>query len=119
MSYLDVVGLPLDPARRDDYRAMAETVAAFLKEHGVVSYVDAVADDVPRGQRTDWYRAAATEEGEIVAVSVAIWPDKATRDAAWAAMEADPRFKDMQPEDMPFDGKRMFFGGFTPIVETA
>ncbi|MBB4658171.1 uncharacterized protein YbaA (DUF1428 family) [Parvularcula dongshanensis] len=72
---------------------------------------------MPRGKTTDWYRAVAGKDGETVAVAFLTWPDKATRDAAWAAMDADERFKDMDPAAMPFDGKRMFWGGFRPIYE--
>jgi len=75
-------------------------------------------DDVPRGKLTDFYRSVQAAVGETVAFSWVEWPDKATRDAGFAQVEAlmktDPRFKDQPPA---FDGKRLIFGGFTPVVE--
>ena len=116
--YLDAYALPLPSEYdRQRYDALNTKFGDFMKERGALSYVEAVADDVPRGERTDFYRAVAAEESETVAVAFVTWPDKATRDAAWGAMETDPRFSDMQPGDMPFDGKRMFWGGFTPVYE--
>lgn len=116
--YLDAYVLPLPTDfDRDEYRALNEKFGDFMKEHGAMTYVEAIADDVSRGERTDFYRAVAAEEAETVAVAFMTWPDKAARDAAWAAMESDPRFADMDPNDMPFDGKRMFWGGFEPVYE--
>ena len=115
--YLDAYVLPLPKGSLDAYHAMNEKFGAFMKESGALSYVEAVADDVPKGERTDFYRSVAAADDETVAVAFLTWPDKAKRDAAWAAMEEDPRFKDMKPEDMPFDGKRMFWGGFEPVYE--
>ena len=68
---------------------------------------------MPTGKLTDFARAVALEEGETVAFSWIEWPDKATRDAAFEAMESNP---DMMAEPMPFDGKRMIFGGFDAVV---
>ena len=119
MAYLDIMALPLDPGRREDYQRMTVLFGAFVKEQGALAYTEALAQDVPRGETTDWYRAVAANGEETVAVAVTRWPDKATRDAAWSAMETDERFKDMRPEDMPFDGRRMFWGGFEPIYETS
>ena len=74
-------------------------------------------DEVPAGQQTDFLRAVAARPDETVVFCWMTWPDKATRDAAYKKMmeqsETDP---DMTPEAMPFDGKRMIYGGFTPIV---
>jgi uncharacterized protein YbaA (DUF1428 family) len=75
-------------------------------------------DDVPHGKLTDFYRSVQAAESETVVFSWVEWPDKATRNAGFAQVEAlmktDPRFKD-QPA--AFDGKRLIFGGFTPVVE--
>ena len=71
----------------------------------------------PKGEVTDFYRAVKAEDGEKVVFSFIEWPDKATRDEAWEKIMADESLK---PEgDMPFDGQRMFWGGFEPIVDTA
>ena len=87
-----------------------------MKEHGLLRYCEALADDVPRGKVTDFYRAVDAKEGETVVAAFVVWPDKATRDKAWEKGMKDPRLK-MDPKDMPFDGMRMFWGGFKPIVE--
>ena len=79
--------------------------------------VEAIADDVPKGEVTDYYRAINAEDGETVAFSFIEWPDKATRDAAWPKVMEDER---MRPTgDIPFNGQRMFWGGFEKIVDTA
>lgn len=118
--YLDAYVLPLpQDYDREGYNALNAKFGDYMKEAGALTYVEAVADDVSRGERTDFYRAVNADEAETVAVAFITWPDKAMRDAAWGAMETDPRFADMKPEDMPFDGKRMFWGGFTPVYEMA
>ena len=74
-------------------------------------------DDLPDGKVTDYKRAVQAEAGENVVYSYVQWPDKATRDAAWQALMNDPS---LQPGgDMPFNGQRMFWGGFEPILDTA
>ncbi|MEE4350427.1 MAG: DUF1428 domain-containing protein [Pacificimonas sp.] len=116
MTYFDSFVLPLSPERKDAYIAMAEKFRDFLRTAGALDYFEAIAEDVPHGETTDFYRAVNAEKGETVVISYTRWPDKKTRDAAWAAMMEDPQFKDMKPEDMPFDGRRMFWGGFDPII---
>jgi uncharacterized protein YbaA (DUF1428 family) len=114
MAYVDFYCLPLSPSKVDEYVKHAEVFATVMKEHGLLSYCEAIADDVPKGKTTDFYRAVAAEEGETVVAAYAVWPDKATRDKAWAESMKDPR---MNAQDMPFDGKRMFWGGFKPIFQ--
>ena len=114
MAYVDFYCLPLTPSKLDEYVKHAELFATVMKEHGLLRYCEAIADDVPKGEITDFYRAVAAKEGETVVAAYAVWPDKATRDKAWAESMKDPRF---QMEGMPFDGKRMFWGGFKPIFE--
>src|SRR5882757_2187239 len=94
---------------------MAEKAAAVFKEYGAVRVVEGWGDDVPDGQITDFRRAVKAEDGETIVYSWIEWPSKAARDEAWAKVMADPR---MQPdkENMPFDGQRMFWGGFAPIL---
>ena len=92
-------------------------MAKVFREHGATRVVESIADDVQHGKVTDFYRAVKTEDGETVVFSFIEWPDKATRDEAWQKLMNDP---EMQPSgDMPFDGKRMFWGGFDKIVDTA
>jgi len=115
--YTDGFVVPVPAGKRDAYREMAAKAAAVFKEYGAVRVVEAWGDDVPDGKVTDFRRAVKAEEGETVVYSWIEWPSKAVRDEAWAKVMADPR---MQPdhENMPFDGKRMFWGGFAPLIDT-
>ena len=116
--YVDGFILPVPEAKRQAYHDMAAKAADTFREYGAVRIVEAWGDDVTEGKVTDYYRAVKAEPGESVVFSWIEWPDKATRDAAWEQMKQDP---DMQPDkdNMPFDGMRMFWGGFMPIVDTA
>jgi uncharacterized protein YbaA (DUF1428 family) len=113
--YVDGYLLPVPEGKKDAYRAMAQKAAAKFKDYGAVRVVEAWGDDVPEGKVTDYQRAVKAEAGENIVYSYVEWPDKATRDKGWEKMMADP---DMQPDgEMPFDGKRMFWGGFRPIID--
>ena len=115
-SYVDSFVLPVPEGNREAYLAMAQTAGANFLKHGANRLVEAWGDDVPDGKVTDFRRSVQAAEGENVVFSFIEWPDKATRDAAWGKMMEDP---DMQPDhaDMPFDGKRMFWGGFDIIFD--
>ncbi len=95
---------------------MAKLFSTIMKEHGLLHYCEAIADDVPRGKVTDFYRSVIAEDGESVVAAFYVWPDRATRDKAWDLGMKDPRMKH-DPAAMPFDGKRMFWGGFRPLIE--
>jgi uncharacterized protein YbaA (DUF1428 family) len=114
-AYVDGFVLPVPNGNREAYLALARKAAADFKKHGANRLVEAWGDDVPDGKVTDFRRAVKAEDGENVVFSWIEWPDKATRDAAWPKMMADPG---MQPDhaNMPFDGKRMFWGGFEIIL---
>ena len=112
--YVDGYILPVPGANKDAYASLAQEMAGKFKEWGALRVVEAWGDDVPDGKVTDYKRAVKAEEGEAIVYSYVEWPDKPTRDAAWAKMMADESMKD-QP--MPFDGKRMFWGGFTPMLD--
>ena len=91
-------------------------MAGVFREHGATRVVEALSDDVPNGEVTDFYRAVKAEDGEKIVFSFIEWPDKQTRDDAWAKIMAD---ESMKPEgDMPFSGQRMFWGGFETIHDT-
>lgn len=117
MSYVDFFALPLPKGNEEKYRQQAETFKTVMKEHGLLLYCEAVADDVPRGEVTDFYRAVIATDDETVVASFAIWPDKETRDLAWKKGMEDPRFASPEEFAAVFDGKRMFWGGFRPIME--
>ena len=116
MAYFDFFCVPMPEGNKEAYLEQAKLFRTVMKEHGLIDYVEAMADDVPRGEVTDFYRAVQAKDGETVIASYAAWPDKETRDKGWAAMMEDPRMKEMSAGDMPFDGKRMFWGGFTPLI---
>ncbi len=115
--YIDGFVMPLRDDRLADYVAMAETFARKSRALGALGSLEAMGDGLEHGHTTDFFRAVQAEDGENVVLSVVLWPDKATRDAGWDALMADP---EMQPDamPMPFDGKRMFWGGFKPFVNT-
>lgn len=86
------------------------------KNSAALGSLEAIGDGLEHGKVTDFYRAVQADEDENVVLSFILWPDKATRDSAWEEIMGDP---EMQPSgEMPFDGKRMFWGGFKPFVNT-
>ncbi len=117
MSYVDGFILPLPKGKEDEYRKMAEMFAGKAEKLGAIASVESLGDGLEHGHTTDFYRAVQATNDENVVFSFIIWPDKQTRDSAWEKLMADP---DMQPgaQPMPFDGKRMFWGGFKPIINT-
>jgi uncharacterized protein YbaA (DUF1428 family) len=112
-AYVDGFVLPL--GNEDGYRALATKAAPIFREHGATRVVEAIGDDVPHGEVTDFYRAVQAQEGEGLVFSWIEWPSKDARNEGWKKVMEDAR---MTPDgDMPFDGKRMFWGGFVPIVD--
>jgi len=115
--YTDGFVVPVPEGKTDDYQRLAAKMAKTFRAHGANRVVEALSNDVDHGQVTDFYRAVKAEDGEKVVFSFVEWPDKATRDEAWKKIMADESLK---PEgDMPFNGQRMFWGGFEPIFDTA
>jgi uncharacterized protein YbaA (DUF1428 family) len=115
--YTDGFVVPVPEANREAYRDMAAKMAKVFQEHGANRIVEAIADDVSHGKVTDFYRAVKAEDGETIVFSFIEWPDKQARDAAWAKIMTD---ESMKPDgEMPFNGQRMFWGGFDPIVDSA
>jgi uncharacterized protein YbaA (DUF1428 family) len=114
MSYVDGFVVPVPNANREAYRALAEKAGAIFKEHGALKMVECWGDDVPEGKVTSFPMAVKRKPDETVVFSWIVWLSKAARDAGMAAAMADPR---MSPNDMPFDGQRMIFGGFEVIVD--
>jgi uncharacterized protein YbaA (DUF1428 family) len=115
--YTDGFVVPVPEANTEAYREMAAKMAKVFRQHGATRVLEALSDDVPKGEVTDFYRAVKAEDGEKIVFSFIEWPDKATRDQAWQKIMADESLK---PEgDMPFSGQRMFWGGFEPILDTA
>jgi uncharacterized protein YbaA (DUF1428 family) len=116
MSYIDGFVVPVPVGNKDAYLAMSKKMTATFKRLGATRVVECWGSDVPDGKVTDFKRAVAAQSGENVAFGWVEWPSKETRDKGNKAMMEDPAMKDM---DMPFDGKRMIFGGFEVLYDTS
>ena len=117
MTYVDGFVLPLPNGKEDEYRGLAQTFADKAKAQGAIGTIEARGDGLEHGHTTDFFRAVQATDDENVVFSFILWPDKQTRDQAWEKLMSDP---EMQPgaQPMPFDGKRMFWGGFKPLLNT-
>ncbi|WEF23899.1 DUF1428 domain-containing protein [Paracoccus sp. S3-43] len=115
MTYISGFVAAVPRANRDAFIAHAKAGWPWFQKRGALRMVECLAEDVKPGKQTDFYRATLAKEDEVPLFSWVEWPDRATADAAWAGMQSDTDLPEM-PE-MPFDGARMFWGGFTPIVE--
>lgn len=114
MSYVDGMLCAVQTGRKEAFVAHSRLMAEVFKEHGAISVVDCWGDDVPDGEVTSMPMAVKAEPGETVVFSWVTWPDKATRDAGWQNAMQDPRMApDANP--MPFDGKRLIYGGFDVV----
>lgn len=116
MSYIDGFLLAVPNAKKEEYREHAEKFAVMFKEHGMLSLFECWGDDVPEGKLTSFRMAVKQEEDETVVFSWMMWPSKEVRDAGWKKIMEDPRMK-MDGQEMPFDGKRMIYGGFKVLVQ--
>jgi uncharacterized protein YbaA (DUF1428 family) len=114
MTYVTGFLTPVKTEVRERYIRSAEVAWPFFQRHGCLKHMETWGVDIADGHTTDFNRAVLRQEGEAVVLAWLIWPDKATADAAWAAMMEDPAMQNM---DMPFDGKRMMWGGFETIFE--
>ena len=115
MSYIEGFVVAVPRANKDAYRNFAAGSVTLFKDFGVTRQVETWGDDVPDGKVTDFKGAVNATADEKVIFSWTEWPSKEARDKGWEKAMNDPRMKDMQ---MPFDGKRMIYGGFAPIVST-
>ena len=114
MPYIEGFVTAVPTANREAYIKEAKKGADYFKSLGATRFVECWGDDVPRGKVTDFFRATQAKDDETVVFSWVEYPDKATRDAANEKMTAEAG--SMQWE-MPFDGSRMFWGGFEPVVD--
>jgi len=117
MTYIDGFVIPVPAGNKEAYRAVAQRAAPIFKEHGALQVVECWGDDLPDGTVTDFKRAVKGEEGEGVVFSWVVWPSKEARDAGNEKIMADPRMN--TGEEMPFDGKRLIYGGFEILLNTA
>lgn len=118
MSYVDGFVLPVPKANLAAYRKMARLAGKIWREHGALHYVECVADDVPDGKVTSFPKAVKLKPGEVVVFSWVVYKSRADRNRIVPKVMADPRLEaQMDPKKLPFDGMRMFWGGFKPILE--
>jgi uncharacterized protein YbaA (DUF1428 family) len=118
MPYVDGFVVPVPKKSLQAYRAMAKTAAKVWRDHGALEVRECVADDVKPGKWTSFPRSVKLKSNETVIFSYIVYKSRAQRDRVMAKVMKDPRLaKMMDPKKMPFDGKRMIFGGFKVIVE--
>ncbi|MEO8037362.1 MAG: DUF1428 domain-containing protein [Betaproteobacteria bacterium] len=113
MNYVDGFVVAVPTAAREAYRSNAEMAAGVFKEYGALSVVECWGDDVPKGKLTSFPLAVQCKDDETVVFSWITWPSRGVRDEGMQKAMADARLKNMS---MPFDGKRMIYGGFQVIV---
>ncbi len=115
MGYADGYIAAVPEANKEAYRRWATTASQVFRDHGALRIVEGWADDVPRGKVTDFRRAVQAKDDESVVFSWIEWPSKQARDDGMKRAMEDPRM--VGPEGAPFDGKRMVFGGFVPLLD--
>jgi uncharacterized protein YbaA (DUF1428 family) len=116
--YVDGFVLAVPEAKLAEYRKMARLAGKIWREHGALEYMECLADDVQPGKLTSFPQAVKLKPGELVVFSWIVYQSRAARDRINKKVMEDPRLAHMMdPKKLPFDGKRMFFGGFKPIVQ--
>ena len=114
--YVDGFVLPVPKKKLAAYKKMARLASKVWREHGALEYVECIADDVPMGKVTSFPQAVKLKKGELVVFAWIIYKSRKDRDRIMKLVMNDKRFEGYDPKNMPFDGKRMFFGGFKEIV---
>lgn len=115
MAYFDFMVIPVPTSKLAAYRALVRKSAEAWKRCGALAYVEALADDVKEGKTTSYPKSVKLKADETVVCAYLLFESKAHRNRAWKAMMKDPFMTGFDPKTMPFDGKRMFFGGFKKI----
>jgi uncharacterized protein YbaA (DUF1428 family) len=116
MNYVDGYLVPVPTANREAYLKIAQEMAALFKQHGALQVVECWGDDVPEGKVTSFTMAVQRQPDEAVVFSWVVWPSKQARDEGMKQVMEHPSMQ-KGPENMPFDGQRMIFGGFQVIVD--
>ena len=118
MHYFDGFVVPVPKKKLDAYRRMAKTASKVWREHGALEYVECIADDVKPGKVTSFPQSVKLKSGETVVFAYVVYKSRAQRDRVMAKVMKDPRLANMMdPKKMPFDAKRMFWGGFKGLIE--
>jgi uncharacterized protein YbaA (DUF1428 family) len=116
--YVDGFVLPVPKDNLAAYRKLARLAGKVWREHGALQYIECVEDDVKPGKLTSFPQAVKLKPGEVVVFSWIVYRSRRHRDSVNAKVMKDPRLEPMMdPKAMPFDSRRMFWGGFQPIVE--
>lgn len=115
--YVDGFVVPVPKKSVEAYRRLAQQAGEIWKEHGALEYVECVADDVKPGEVTSFPQSVQLKEDEIVVFAWIVYESREQRDRVNEKVMSDPRMSGMGPEDVPFDGKRMIWGGFEVLVE--
>ena len=117
MHYVDGFVVPVPRDKLEAYREMAQRAGEVWMEYGALQYWECVGDDVPSDKLTSFPQSLQLKDDEVVVFAWIVYPSRAERDRINELVMKDPRLAGMKPEDMPFDGKRMFWGGFAGLVE--
>ncbi|SCK56238.1 Uncharacterized conserved protein YbaA, DUF1428 family [Variovorax sp. HW608] len=118
MAYVDGYVLPVPKGNIEKYRELATRAAAIWREHGALQYRECIADDVKPGEVTSFPQSVLLKDDETVVFAYVVFNSRDHRDEVNAKVMSDPRLADMMDmKNMPFDGKRMFWGGFEVLVE--
>ena len=118
--YIDAIVIPVPRASLDAYKRVSEEWGEAHLRHGALYYSDAIGDDVEPGKVTSFPQAVQLAEGEVIALAWVVYRSREDRDRVAKAVMDDPQIKaSMDPSRMPFDGKRMFWGGFETIIGLA
>lgn len=116
MSYIDFMVIPVAKTKLKDYKKLVKKSAEAWKRVGALAYVEAIADDVKPGKKTSYPQAVKLKADEVVGCAYIVFESKAHRNKCWKLMMKDPFMANFDMKTMPFDGKRMFFGGFKQIA---
>ena len=116
-NYVDGFVLPVPKANIEAYRRIAEDAGKVWREYGALDYVECVADDVKPGEVTSFPQSVQLEPDETVVFAWIVYESREHRDRVNEQVMKDPRMTGMNPKSMPFDGKRMFWGGFKVLVQ--
>jgi uncharacterized protein YbaA (DUF1428 family) len=117
IGYVDGFILPIPRKNLNAYKKMAKLAGKVWRDHGAIDYVECMGDDVAPGKVTSFAKSVKLKKGEVVFFSYATYKSRADRNRVMKKVMSDPRLADfMDPSTMPFDGMRMFWGGFKPVV---
>ena len=118
MSYVDGFVIPVPRDKKAAYRKMAKLGVEIFTDHGATRIVECWGDDIPPGKVTGFDKAVKLKDDEVVVFSWIEWPDKRVRNQGTRKAMTDPRWESLDPKKLPFDGKRMIYGGYRVLVES-